>query len=191
MKSKNKITKPNPQELSLADLTTRINEREKQIDIVCTTAVKYAMDAVQLAIDQGNDLLRARAQVGNASRGKFQKPSENKGWQKWLFDNFPKSDETARKYMALAEKVKTNHGRVLPHDIKSIRDAFRVLGLIPEIENEPKQLPSINVSPVVSRLNFIAEWVVREGETISKWEEIRRQELKLQLKPVVELFEKL
>lgn len=183
----------------MPDLTARINEREKQIDIVCTTAVKHAMNAVQLAIEQGNDLLAARAMVENASRGKFQKKSENKGWQKWLLDNFPKSDVTAWKYMKLAEKVKVNHGRVLPqsnswileNDIKTLRDAWRVLGLLPEDESETKQLPSINVSPIVSRLNFVAEWVTKSADEIATWEEIRRQELKLQLKPVVELFQKL
>lgn len=191
MKKENALTTPNQPELSLTDLTTRINEREKKIDAACAIAVQTGMTAVQLAIDQGNDLLLARAQVENASRGKFQKSSDNKGWQKWLLTNFPKSDETARKYMALAEKVKTNHGRVLPHDLKSIREAFRVLGLIPEVETETKQLASITVSPVVARLNFIAEWVTKQGDEISTWEDLRRQELKLQLKPVVELFEKL
>ena len=190
MKNKSKITKPKPVEISLADLTQRINEREKQIDLTCTTAVRHGMNAVQLAYDQGKDLIAARALVANASRGKFQKQSD-KGWQRWLLDNFPKSDETARKYMAIAEKVKTNHGRVLPQDLKSIREAFRFLGLTPEVEGEQKQLPSISVSPIVAKLNFVAEWVVREADTIATWEDIRRQELKLQLQPVVELFQKL
>lgn len=149
------------------------------------------MTAVSLAVEQGNDLMTARSLVENASRGKFKRPSENKGWQKWLVANFPKSDDTARKYMALAEKVKTAHGRVLPHDLKSIREAFRILGLIPEVESEQKQLPSISISPIVSKLNFVAEWVERSKDEIANWEQIRRQELKLQLKPVVELFEKL
>lgn len=149
----------------------------------------HARNAVILALEQGADLILARSMIGNASRGNT-KRDDGKGWQRWLIANFPKSDETARKYMALAEKAKTNRGCVL-QDVKSIREAFRVLGLLPEVENETRQLPSINVSPIVARLNFVAEWVSKSSDEITTWEKIRRDELKLQLKPVVELFEKL
>jgi hypothetical protein len=173
----------------LDDLTTRINAREKQIDLTCTTAVRHAMNAIQLAIDQGNDLLHARSLVANASRGTHAK-KEDVGWTKWIANNYTKGYETARLYMGLSSRVKTHRDGIL-QDAKSLREAFRLLGLLPESDAEPKQLPSITVSPIVSKLNFVAEWAVRNSEEITTWEEIRRQELKLQLKPVVELFEKL
>jgi hypothetical protein len=189
MKKPKALAKENPSEISLTDLTTRINEREKQIELTCSTTMLHARNAVILALEQGADLLLARSIVTNASRGST-KRDDGKGWQRWLIANFPKSDDTARKYMALAEKAKTARARVL-QDVKSIREAFRVLGLLPEPEPEQKQLPSITVSPVIARLNYIAEWAVRSVDEIAQWEAIRRQELKLQLRPVVELFEKL
>ncbi len=170
-------------------MATRINKREEQIDLTCATAVRHAVNAVQLAIDQGNDLLMARSEVDNASRGTHAKKGDV-GWTKWLAANYSKGYERARLYMGLSSRVKTLRGSIL-QNAKSLREAFRLLGLLPEDELEPKQLPSITVSPIVSRLNFIAEWVVREADQITTWEDIRRQELKLQLKPVVELFEKL
>ncbi len=188
MKKTKAIAKSKAEVLSLAELTTRIVEREKRIDITCVTAVKHAMDAVQLAIDQGNDLSLARDCIGNASRGTHAKGDA--GWMKWIEESYPKGHETARRYMALSNGVKSYHGRIL-QDMKSLREAFRFLGLLPEVENDTKQLPSISVSPIVSRLNFVAEWVMRSGDEIKNWEELRRQELKIQLKPVVELFEKL
>lgn len=172
----------------MADLTTRITHRETQIDIACVTAVKHAMSAVQLAVEQGNDLIAAKAIVGNASRGTYAKGE--KGWEQWVVKNFPKSYRLATDYMRLSEKVKQQGAAVL-RDVKSIREAFRVLGLLPEVETEPKQLGSISVSPIVSRLNFVAEWVARSSDEIKSWEDIRRQELKIQLQPVVELFQKL
>lgn len=147
------------------------------------------MNAVQLAIDQGNDLLLARAGVENASRGNTAKKGDV-GWTKWLAANYSKGYETARLYMGLSNRAKSHRAGIL-QNVKSLREAFRILGLTPESETEPKQLPSITVSPITARLNFIAEWVVRESEEISKWEKFRRDELKIQLQPVVELFQKL
>jgi hypothetical protein len=189
MKRKNSITTVRPSEISLADLTTRINDREKKIDAACAIAVKHAMSAVQLAIDQGEDLLLARARVENASRGTHAKKGDV-GWTKWLANNYSKGYETARLYMGLSSRVKSHRAGIL-QNVKSLREAFRILGLVPEPEPEEKQLPSISVSPIVSKLNFVAEWVERSKDEIANWEQIRRQELKLQLKPVVELFEKL
>lgn len=189
MKNSNKLTKQKSSELSLTDLAIRINERENKVDITSATAVKHAVSAVELAIDQGNDLLLARSMVENASRGTHAKKGDV-GWTKWVAANYSKGYERARLYMAMANKVKNLRGSIL-QDVKSLREAFRILGLIPEEDAPAKQLPSTSVSPIVARLNFVAEWVSKSSSEIDTWEKIRRDELKIQLKPVVELFEKL
>jgi len=127
--------------------------------------------------------------VENASRGTHARKGDV-GWTKWIAANYSKGYDRARLYMVLSNRVKTSRGSIL-QNAKSLREAFRLLGLLPEDEPGERQLPSITVSPIVSRLNYVAEWVVRESDEISKWEKIRRDELKIQLQPIVELFQKL
>ncbi len=176
MKKINKLTKKKTDETLLPILEKRIKEREEKIQRQRKLTLFHASKTIEMVLEQGQDLLTAKRELPHGL------------WLHWLEEQFPKSQQTAWRYMALA----SNYAHVSNlNDNISIRKAMIASGIFPDNMTEPKQLGSISVSPIVSRLNFIAEWVVRESDAISTWEKIRRDELKLQLQPVVELFEKL
>lgn len=176
MKKINKLTKKKSDETLLPILEKRIKEREGKIQQERKLTLFHASKTIEMVIEQGQDLLTAKREL------------EHGNWLLWLEKNFPGSHDTASRYMGLASNFA--HMRNLDNDI-SIRKAMIAAGIIPENNAEPKPLGFITVSPIISRLNFVAEWVARSGDEIANWEKIRRDELKLQLQPVVELFQKL
>lgn len=167
------------QMLSLPDLAERVRLRETEIDKECFSALTAGSRAVELALEQGDDLLLAKHKCGH---GPF---------LEWLETHFPKSPRQARNYMSLALKVPQRKRASIFEDAKSVRDAFRILGLLPEVETTQPTLPGLPVNPAISRLNWLAEWTTKSGDEISTWEPQQRQELKITLRPVIELYSKL
>ena len=173
------ITEPAQATAPLAELSQRIKSRETEIDGLCNNAVALGLKAIDLAFAQGDDLADAKSRLQHGE------------WGQWLRDNFPKDERTARRYMQLAEIPKRTRMSVL-QDAKSINEAFRMLQIIqPEPVKQIEQLPSITLPPEVQKLNWIAEWVVREHPTFEKLNPLAREELKTRLKPVVDIYQKL
>lgn len=154
-------------------------EREERIDAEVKKTRDAAAKSVLLAIEQGQDLLLAKHKVKHGE------------WENWLKDHFPKTARLAQQYMVLAVEAK-KQGQDFFLNAKSISEAFRLLGLLPEIPT-PKQIemPGVSIPPIIQRLNFVAEWVTKEGEELKTWDPERRRELKRRLEPVVKLYEQL
>lgn len=169
---KNIVLAPlNQPELSLEVLATRLRDREKQIDAAVDRAVHMAAEPVRLAIEQGEDLLKAKAQVKHGQ------------WLPWLKENFPKSERRARDYMDLYNRRE----KLAKSNPKSIEDAFRMLGMLPEVEHRQVEMVGISIPAIVQRLNFIAEWNTKESDQLNDWETPRLRELDQRLQAADEL----
>jgi hypothetical protein len=178
MSNEKTITTANPK-TSLNDLAARITAREKEIDLVCDSAVATIVSALGLAFEQGDDLAEAKAACRHGD------------WELWLSSNFPKGQETARRYMKLAETPK-DYRREVFFNCKSMTYAYKTLGILPtEAVTGASGGGSISIPPVIQRLTWIAEWTGRNLDDIGTWEQPRREELKLKLKPIVAIYEKL
>jgi hypothetical protein len=154
-------------------------QREKEIDQLCEQAVGVAVKAVELAFEQGDDLMEAKAICKHGD------------WELWVEANFVKGNWTARRYMSLAAMPKTLRQQCLL-TCKSMTSVYKLLGILPpEPENQIENGGSITIPPVIQRLTWIAEWTGRNLDEVAAWEQPRRDELKIKLKPIVELYEKL
>lgn len=173
MKKENAPTLPGA---ALTELAQRIKSRESQIDETCNNAVALGLKAISLAFEQGDDLREVKERLNHGE------------WLPWLKENFSKDERTARRYMQLAEIPKRTRMSVLT-DAKSINEAFRMLGIVqPEPAKQAIDQPLITIPPEVQKLNWIAEWVAREKESLTKLPDLARQELKTKLLPVVEVY---
>jgi hypothetical protein len=178
MKNESALIEAKQPELSLNDLRKRIAERERQIDLECNTALAHTARAVKLLIEQGADLLLVKKQVGHG------------GWMEWCADNFTKSITTANRYMRLAAHAKTF--KDFETDPTSLREALRALEMLPEPEQrEQAQLAAMVLPPIFSRLAPVSKWAAESFEEVKEWDSSRRDELKSQLRPIVELFNRL
>ena len=178
MSNEKTITTANPK-TSLNDLAARITAREKEIDRVCDEAVGTIVKALQLAFEQGDDLTEAKA------------ASRHGDWELWVESNFPKGLWTAQRYMKLATVPKNLRQQALL-SCKSMTSAYKMLGILPtEAVTGASGTGSISIPPVIQRLTWIAEWTGRNLDDIGTWEQPRREELKLKLKPIVAIYEKL
>lgn len=156
-----------------------MGRREKEIDQLCEEVVRGAVNAITLAFEQGDDLTEAKELCKHGD------------WELWLDSNFHKGQDTARRYMKMAELPKDAR-RALFLICKSMTCAYKMLGILPpELEKQIENGGSIPISPVIQRLTWIAEWTGRNLDEIAGWEQQRRDELKIKLKPIVELYEKL
>jgi hypothetical protein len=179
MNKENQKPDQNQIQVSLPLLSERIANREQLIDSDVLNSVRHAMSAIQLAFEQGDDLLEAKK---ICAHGEF---------QKWVADNFPKSYKRAWDYMKLAAVPKVQRASFFENET-SIRGAMKVLDILPESEPAASgQENSIRIPKVISNLTFISEWVSKSIDEISGWEQLRRDELKIKLSPIVELHGKL
>ena len=128
-------------------------------------ALKTANNAVQLAIDCGQILLRAKAQCQHGE------------WLPWLKENVRFSRQTANRYVALA----SNCSRV--SNLPSIREALACLTEESELDAEPKTadlLPaapqaSPPVSPAPRPAELTREQLREEGRETQRANEERRK----------------
>jgi hypothetical protein len=177
--SNEKITTTDKAKTSLNDLAARIAVREKEIDRVCDEAVGTIVKALELAFEQGDDLTSAKEVC---------RPGD---WELWVESNFKMGIRTAQRYMKLSETPK-NDRRDVFLNCKSMTCAYKMLGILPaEAETSVENGGSISIPPVIQRLTWIAEWMGRNLDDIGTWEQPRREELKLKLKPIVAIYEKL
>lgn len=136
-----------------------------------------AYDTITAVLEQGKDLLEMRNRVAPGH------------WHKWLKDHFTKTARTAQRYIAAYIKSETNS---FVRDIKFQAELFEISGIAPEPARAPAAaLPSVSVPPIFQRLNFVAEWVGKEGTAVKEWAPAQREELRQRLRPVVELYEQL
>jgi hypothetical protein len=171
-------TKPATADL-LTALASRITAREKEIDEVCNNAVRMGLHAIQLAFQQGDDLLDAKENMPHGQ------------WLPWLEANFPKDHSLAARYMRLAKVPKLERSPIL-QDAKSVNEAFRMLGIIaPEPARLNEGEARISLPPEIQKLNWIAEWCAREQPTFEEMTPLARGELKTRLEPIVQLYAKL
>ena len=163
----------------MLDLAGRIKRRECEIDKICETAVTSGLRAITLAFEQGDDLVSAK---GLCAHGE---------WQSWLANNFSKSQKTACYYMRLAAIPKMTRTSVMAN-AHSVNEAFRLLGILaPEPAKLIEDKHSISISPIIQHLSWVAEWTGKSLNEIKEWEQPRRDEMKLKLKPIVEIYESL
>ena len=157
----------------------RLKRRESEIDKICEGAVQAGFKAIELAFEQGDDLVEAKTHLNHGQ------------WLPWLARNFPKEPRTAQRYMVLATIPKTTRMSYL-RDSKTINDLFRLLGILPP--DAPKQIdngPSISIPPEIQKLNWLAEFFTRNPITPDKMQPLEREELKTKLRPIVRVYEAL
>lgn len=164
---------------SLEDLSARVKAREILIDQSADAAVDLCGKTIKLVFQQGEDLLAAKAACRHGE------------WELWLEVNFPKGPRTARRYMQLGAIPKRTRMSVFTQS-KSLRNAYLTAGLLlPEPEKETESDPGFTNPPVVQRLLWLAEWTGRNADDVATWEPARRQDMKIKLKPIVQLYERL
>lgn len=163
-------------------MALRLKQREAEIDNTVKATLLQAARAVNLAIQQGGDLLLAKAQCRH---GEF---------EDWLKKNFVKqcgkTIRRAQQYMKLAVAAKTK-GTSFFENAGSIEEAFRLLGLLPEIEHVQSDIPQLTLPPIFKPFNFIAEWLAKDGDSLASWERPQLEELRQRVKPAVELHERI
>lgn len=165
--------------MTLTDLAERLRNRESHIDQICENAVQATFSAIGLAFDQGDDLILAK---GKCPHGVF---------LSWVKTNFPKSIDTAQRYMRLASIPNTARMRYLSNG-KSLTEALRTIGMIPETASEASgSAPSITIPPLIQKLNWLAEYFGKNPAEPGKMSDIERQELKAKLRPLNELYQSL
>lgn len=175
----NELQPTQPAAELLTVLAHRITAREQEIDNVCNNAVRMGLHAIQLAFEQGDDLLDAKEHMAHGL------------WMDWLTANFPKDHSLAARYMRLAKVPKLERSPIL-QDAKSVNEAFRMLGIIaPEPGKIADGVARITLPPEIQKLNWLAEWIGREQPTFEEMPPLARGELKTRLRPIVELYEKL
>ena len=172
----NEITTQNQYELSLDSLGQRVAKRESEIDELRGKTAEAALRTIQRVVEQGKDLLQAKERMGHGAL------------LDWLNKFFPKSIRTAQRYMAVAIKCDTVS---YLDDAAFQLEMFKAAQLIPETEKGEANPKGLSLPPIINHLNFVAEWFVKESVNISTWDENRRAELRVRLKPVVELYQTL
>lgn len=149
-----------------------------ELDDLCTNALASGLKAIALVFEQGDDLMAAKAACVHGE------------WAAWLKSNFQKSQDTAGRYMKMALVSNSDRVRILK-DAKSINGAFRMLGIIPP---EPKQIGvslSISIPPEIQKLNWLAEFFVKNAPKFDEMTVPAKEELKTKLKPIVAIYESL
>lgn len=165
-------------QISLDDLTREIKDREQRIDRKRLAAAQAVLDTFNEIIDQGKALLEMKSRLKHGQ------------WEPWLAEHFPKSDRTARSYIAAYLKSKTAN---LLEDTRFQAELFKISGLAPE-DDRPAVgagATSVSIPPIIQKLNSVAEWVAKERDEIKSWPKERISELKQRLRPVVEFWNSL
>lgn len=164
----------------LKDLAARLRARESEIDSHCEESVNSGFKAIALAFEQGDDLIEAKS---NSKHG---------DWEDWLSLNFTKSVRRAQEYIQFSKNVPKARRAAYLLEAKSIRKAFEIAGIIPELPaSAVNNLPTISLPPFVQKLNWLAEYYEKNPPDFGTMQEVEREELKTKLKPIIEIYEKL
>ena len=164
----------------IASLTERLKHRELQIDGLTELVAFSGIKAVKLIFDQGDDLILAKSECKHGD------------WENWIGDNFPKSLRTAQVYMAFSAKIPKAQRVAFLKDSKGVRKSFELAGILPEL---PKSIssggPIVSIPAFIEKLNWLAEWVVKNPPDAQTMEPEARIELKTKLRPIIQIYEAL
>lgn len=171
-------TKPATSEIqsaALVEIEQRITERQAQIEKRKLAALDAVGSLIELAIEQGDDLIKAKKALGH---GVF---------VKWLKKTFAKSYVTLTKYMLLSKKFKVSKKI---KDADSLRQAYQLAGIIPD--DDKKKIgsgdPVTTMEPIFQILGKFREIAGRDREQVMSWNSERKAQLKQDLQPIVELY---
>jgi hypothetical protein len=156
---------------TVTELIPRINAREESIQNSKALTVKSCNESVALALEQGEDLVKAKRFCSHGS------------WADWLKGNCPKiSERSARRYMGLA----ANRPRVADlEDAGSLRAALALCemeGLGQTKEKDTKRWPPF--LEALQRFDKFASYVM--VNPVEEWPEEGREKLRELLQTIVE-----
>lgn len=160
-------------------LVSKIRETYEASIAFAHDAKKSASLAIEKAVECGQFLIEAKQAVGHGK------------WLEWLANpnhGWNLSDETARKYMKLAEFV--NRGGSLA-DAAGMRQAFITAGILLEPHREKGSQTAHNSTPTwISWLTKSTEQInkLKEQAPVDEWDEGTRSTMREKLRPLVELY---
>lgn len=163
----------------LDGLARRLKKRQRRIDGLCEKMVGIGFQAIQLAFEQGDDLMEVKTSLHH---GEF---------VPWVEKHFGKGIRTAQRYMAMAQIPKASRVTFF-HDYKNLKELYLALGILPPEAPKPAiDLPRITIAPDIQRLTWLADFYERNPIKAEAMNPIQRTELKSKLRPIVAIYEAL
>ena len=107
---------------------------------------------------------------------------------------FPDDQQRPIRYMKLAKKIPVERRELIFNNHKQLDFAMHQVGLAVE---PPQSVvvgtteKSVSIAPIFERLTWLAEWTTKNHNDVATWPAERKQDLKQQLAPIVELWETL
>lgn len=157
----------------------RIKQREAQIEAHCAAVAQNVSKACELALEQGDDLTLAASDMSQHD------------FAVMIQGTYGTAPKRAYDYIKLSAKIPKAERQKFFDDAKQIKHAMRTLDLLPEESHTQTDTRSVAIAPVFCRLTWLAEWTNKNRADVGAWPTERKQDLKQQLKPVVELWEAL
>jgi hypothetical protein len=129
-------------------------------------------------VQQGKSLFQAREIVGEAQ------------FDAWLKKHFPKPASVASQYIQQTLKLGDNPSAKVAGDPKAMKHAMKAAGLLPQSPEPVKSGPSDAVAPdpLFSAINGAIVALTQTRDQIPGWSEQRKQQLKMRLKPLADLY---
>jgi len=176
---KNENNKLQNNQVSPPALPQLIQQREAQIEQHCAAVAFNVNRACELAFEQGDDLTAASRDLSQHDFAKL------------IDGSYGVAPKRAYDYMKLAAKVPRDQRQIFFNDTKQLKLAMHTLDLLPEPTPSAATGRSVSIAPIFERLTWLAEWTNKNRNEVSAWPTERKQDLKQQLAPVVELWETL